>query len=68
MERIIVHFENDISAFDAFYYVGKVIAKGRISQSVYGPSFSDATVWESGMIVTARRNKNSDTFHVGRNL
>jgi len=61
-EKIIVQNETSFSMTKILPFVEKVIADGRVSN--YGKNYCYVTVWESGIIVCASRNKKSDRFVV----
>jgi hypothetical protein len=63
-ESIIVHNDTGMAMGRCLVYVQSIIERGRISD--YGKSYCFVTHFRDGVLVSATRNKNSDTFVVWR--
>lgn len=62
MERIIIENRTQIPIDEIMLYVRKVIEGGRVSED--GKSYCFITTFRDGIVVSVRRNKNSDRFVV----
>lgn len=61
-KKLIIHIQDDTPYDVALGCVNGVIQMGRVSN--FGKSYCFISTFESGTIVYAIRNKNSDTFYV----
>ena len=62
MEKIIIENRTQLTMSEIMPYVSRVINKGKISNK--NTQYSYTTVWESGLVISATKNKDSDKLIV----
>jgi hypothetical protein len=65
--KLIVNITDDeITDEDAFKKVLKVIQMGKISKTALGEQYCFVTAFDSGLTVSVRKNKASESFYIGK--